>query len=129
VAKNGEGEVACALSVPGQAWSSSFSLRKRFRLMVQMVAAAASKRRRISIFSQTPFRQFRRDVEGFGFAVHHYGDLMLRVQLLAVGAVTVGPTSGTFASDKRAGSISRRAPRLRTSLPRNSKSGSRGDFT
>src|SRR3984893_3260005 len=33
--------------------SLSFSLRNRFRLTLQMVAAAASKRRRISIFSRT----------------------------------------------------------------------------
>src|SRR6266478_5860725 len=39
--------------VPGQTWRSSFSLRKRFRLSLQMVAAAASKRRRIAIFSRT----------------------------------------------------------------------------
>src|SRR5258707_11220024 len=39
--------------VPGQIWRSSFSLRNRFRLTLQMVAAAASKRRRISIFLRT----------------------------------------------------------------------------
>src|SRR6266404_5557991 len=39
--------------VPGQTWRSSFSLRNRFRLTLQMVAAAASKRRRISIFWRT----------------------------------------------------------------------------
>src|SRR5580693_718935 len=31
--------------VPGQTWRSSFYLRNRFRLTLQMVAAAASKRR------------------------------------------------------------------------------------
>src|SRR6202158_4663437 len=39
--------------VPGQTWRSSFSLRNRFKLTLQMVAAAASKRRRISIFWRT----------------------------------------------------------------------------
>src|SRR4029077_8543085 len=39
--------------VPGQVWRSSFSLRNRLRLTPQMVAAAASKRRRISIFWRT----------------------------------------------------------------------------
>src|SRR6202021_1658337 len=43
--------------VPAQTWRSffalSFSWRNRFRLTPQMVAAAASKRRRISIFSRT----------------------------------------------------------------------------
>src|SRR6266566_4059514 len=39
--------------VSGQGWRSSFSLRNRFRLTLQMVAAAASKRRRISIFWRT----------------------------------------------------------------------------
>src|SRR3989440_1125551 len=39
--------------VPGQTWRSSFSLINRFRLTLQMVAAAASKRRRISIFWRT----------------------------------------------------------------------------
>jgi hypothetical protein len=34
-------------------FSLSFSLRSRFRFTLQMVAAAASKRRRISIFSRT----------------------------------------------------------------------------
>src|SRR5271169_501457 len=38
--------------VPGHTWRSSFSLRNRFRLTLQMVAAA-SKRRRISIFWRT----------------------------------------------------------------------------
>src|SRR6266571_5398606 len=37
-------------AVPAQAGRSSFSLRNRFRLTRQMDAAAASKRRRISIF-------------------------------------------------------------------------------
>src|SRR5690242_21475389 len=36
-----------------QTWRSSFSLRNRLRLTLQMVAAAASKRRRISIFWRT----------------------------------------------------------------------------
>src|SRR5271165_1737919 len=40
-------------AVPGQTWRSSFSWRKRLRLRRQMVAAAASKRRRIAIFSRT----------------------------------------------------------------------------
>src|ERR1700730_463461 len=43
--------------VPAQTWRSFFSLifslRNRLRLTPQMVAAAASKRRRISIFSRT----------------------------------------------------------------------------
>src|SRR6266403_2196072 len=39
--------------VPGQPWRPSFSLRNRFRLTLQMVAAATSKRRRISIFWRT----------------------------------------------------------------------------
>src|SRR5207245_1774840 len=39
--------------VPAQLWRSSFSLRNRFRLTPQIVAAAVSKRRRISIFSRT----------------------------------------------------------------------------
>src|SRR5271157_1991422 len=39
--------------VSGQTWRSSFSLRNRLRFTRQMVAAAASKRRRISIFSRT----------------------------------------------------------------------------
>src|ERR1700682_3884264 len=38
--------------VPGLTWRSSFSWRNRFRLTLRMVAAAASKRRRISIFSR-----------------------------------------------------------------------------
>src|SRR6266487_780190 len=40
-------------AVPGQTGRSPFSLRNRFRLRPQMVAAAASKRRRISILSRT----------------------------------------------------------------------------
>src|SRR6266404_3836833 len=36
--------------VPGQTWRSFFSLRNRFRLTLQMVAAAPSKRPRIAIF-------------------------------------------------------------------------------
>src|SRR5436189_6112172 len=40
-------------AVPGQTWRSFFSLRNRFRLTLQMVAAAASKRRRISIVWRT----------------------------------------------------------------------------
>src|SRR5438046_9073749 len=38
---------------PAQTWRSFFSLSNRFRLTLQMVAAAASKRRRISIFVRT----------------------------------------------------------------------------
>src|SRR6202042_2693789 len=45
------------MPVSAQTWRSffalSFSWRNRFRLTPQMVAAAASKRRRISIFSRT----------------------------------------------------------------------------
>src|SRR5260370_31226546 len=37
----------------GQGCGSPFSLRNRFRLTLQMVAAAASKRRRISILAPT----------------------------------------------------------------------------
>ena len=68
----------------------------------------------------------RWNVESFGLAVHAYGDLKLRVQTFAVGTMTVGPATGAFAFEKEPGSISRRAPRLRMSLPRSSRSGSRG---
>src|SRR5256885_14483567 len=56
--------------VPAQLWRSSFSLsfslRKRFRLTAQIVAAAASKRRRISIFSRTFSTHRAGMLEAFG---------------------------------------------------------------
>jgi len=45
----------------------------------------------------------RRNVESFRLAVNQYRDLILRVQVFAVGTMTVGPAAGTFAFDKRAG--------------------------
>ena len=68
-----------------------------------MVAAAASKRRRISIFSRTFSTHCGRNVEGFRLAVNQHGDLKLGVKVLAVGAMAVGPAAGAFAFDKRAG--------------------------
>ena len=46
---------------------------------------------------------FHRNVESFRLAVHQHRDLVLRVQALAVGAMTVGPAASAFAFDKRAG--------------------------
>ena len=43
------------------------------------------------------------NVESFGLAVDQYGNLELGMQVLAVGAMTVGPAAGTFAFDKGAG--------------------------
>jgi hypothetical protein len=78
-------------------------LRNRFRLTPQIVAAAASKRRRISIFSHTFSTNCAGNVESFRLAVNQQRDLKLRVQAIAVGATTVGPATGAFALDKRSG--------------------------
>jgi hypothetical protein len=91
--------------VLAQTWRSlfslSFSLRNRLRLMPQMVAAA-SKRRRSRLFSRT-FASYSAGMLRFRLAVDQDRDLKLRVQLFAVGAMTVGSAAGTFAFDKRAG--------------------------
>ena len=89
--------------VPGQAWRSSFSLRNRFRLTPQMVAAAASKRRRISIFWRTFSANSAGMLKSLGLSVDQHGDLKLRVKALSVSAMAVGPATGAFAFDKRAG--------------------------
>ena len=68
-----------------------------------MVAAAESKRRRISIFSRTFSTNVGGNMESFGLAVDQYGNLELGMQVLAVGAMTVGPAAGAFAFDKGAG--------------------------
>src|SRR5258708_250417 len=47
--------------------------------------------------------QFRGNVESFRLAVNQHGDLILRVQAFAVGAMTVGLAAGASAFDKRAG--------------------------
>src|SRR5438034_9913891 len=47
--------------------------------------------------------QFRGNVESFRVAVNQHGDLILRVQAFAVGAMTVGLAAGASAFDKRAG--------------------------
>jgi hypothetical protein len=52
--------------VPAQTWRSSFSLINRFRLTLQMVAAA-SKRRRISIFWRTFSANAAGMLRAFGF--------------------------------------------------------------
>ena len=51
----------------GQTWRSSFSLINRFRLTLQMVAAAASKRRRISTFWRTFSAKSAGTLRAFGF--------------------------------------------------------------
>ena len=43
------------------------------------------------------------DVEGLWLALDEEGDLKLRMQVLAVGAMAVGPAAGAFAFDKGAG--------------------------
>lgn len=53
-------------SVSAQDCHSSLSLRNRFRLTPQMVAAAASKRRRISVFSRTLSAQWAGMLKAFG---------------------------------------------------------------
>src|SRR5205814_10279829 len=47
--------------------------------------------------------QFRGNVESFRLAVNQHGDLILRVQAFAVGAMAVGLAAGASAFDKRAG--------------------------
>src|SRR5204862_7943084 len=57
-----------------------------------------------SQFSPVPSPPTRRECgESFGLAVDQYGNLELGMQVLAVGAMTVGPAAGTFAFDKGAG--------------------------
>src|SRR5437016_11983208 len=49
------------------------------------------------------FRQLGWNVESFGLAIDEYGDLELGMQVLAVGATTVGVAAGALAFDKGAG--------------------------
>src|SRR2546425_3432684 len=49
------------------------------------------------------FRQLGWNVESFGLAIDEDGDLELGMQVLAVGAMTVGVAAGAFALDKGAG--------------------------
>src|SRR6266446_9762518 len=49
------------------------------------------------------FRQFGRNVKGFLLALNQHRDLVLRVKVVAVGAVAVGAAAGAFAFDKGAG--------------------------
>src|SRR5438034_4761882 len=55
--------------------------------------------------------QFRGNVESFRLAVNQHGDLILRVQAFAVGAMTVGLAAGASAFDKR----DRKSTRLNSS--------------
>src|SRR5438067_5494373 len=48
------------------------------------------------------FRQLGWNVESFRLAIDEYGDLELGMQVLAVGAMTVGVAAGAFALDKGA---------------------------
>jgi len=47
--------------------------------------------------------EFGRDIESFRFAVHQHGDLVLGMEDLAVGTMTVGPATGAFTFDKGTG--------------------------
>src|ERR1035437_2724395 len=46
--------------------------------------------------------QSGRNVEGFWFPLDEHGNLILRMQVLAVGAMAIGPATRTFAFDKGA---------------------------
>ena len=46
------------------------------------------------------FNQLGRNVESLWLAVNQHGNLILGVELVAVGAMTVGPAAGAFAFDK-----------------------------
>ena len=46
---------------------------------------------------------FGRDVEDLWLAFDEHGDLILHVQVLAIGAMTVGPATSALAFDKGAG--------------------------
>ena len=77
-------------------------MRNRFRLTLQMVAAAASKRRRISVFSRTLSAHWR-NVENLRLALYQNGDLKLGMKVFAVGAMTIRAAAGTLPFDERAG--------------------------
>ena len=47
--------------------------------------------------------QLGRNVEGFRFPLDEHGNLKLRMQVLAVGAMTVGPATSPLAFDEGAG--------------------------
>ena len=47
--------------------------------------------------------EFGRDIESFRFAVHQHGELVLGMEDLAIGAMTVRPATGAFPFNKGTG--------------------------
>jgi hypothetical protein len=78
--------------VPGQAYWASFSLTNLLGLMPQMVAAAASKRSRMATCRRTSSANPAGHVEGLGLTLGDDGNLILHMQVGAIGAVTGRPS-------------------------------------
>src|SRR5205085_11155579 len=114
--------------VPAQVCRLSLFLssRNRFRLMPQMEAAAESNRRRISTFSRTFSASSAGMLRAFGLPSIRTEIWYWECRFSPSAQRQLGRPQARWRSTNEPGSISRREPRLRMSLPRSSRSGSRG---